>query len=140
MKYYPRRLNLDLSYACNIHCTTCLCPQIDADSGAPVLALTTAKRVIDEFAAIGGETVGLIGGEPLLIPYIYDVVQYAADAGLRVRLTTNGMAATADNAQRLLMCGLSGATVSVDGDETGHEMIRGKGTFAKTLRGANNLM
>jgi len=137
---YPRRLNLDLSYACNIHCTTCLCPQIDADTGAPVLALETAKRAIDEFVAMGGKSVGLIGGEPLLIPYVYDLVKHAADAGLQVRLTTNGMAATPHNSRRLLRCGLSGVTVSVDGDEPGHEMIRGKGTFAKTVRGASHLM
>ncbi len=135
-----RRLLIDLSYACNIQCTTCRCPDIDADTGAPMLPLDVTKRTIDQFAALGGESVGLYGGEPLLVGYVYDVVQHAAGLGLQVRVTTNGMAATAGNARRLLACGLAGATVSVDGDETGHELIRGKGTFSSTMRGAENLM
>lgn len=140
MQCHPLKLNLDLSYACNIDCTTCRCPEIDRNTGAPLLRLELVRRIVDEFAAMGGQSVGLLGGEPLLVEHVYDVVKHAADAGLQVTLTTNGMAATLNNSRRLLDCGLSGATVSVDGDETGHEIIRGKGTFEKTIRGARNLM
>jgi radical SAM protein with 4Fe4S-binding SPASM domain len=139
MENHLDKLNIDLSYACNISCTTCLCPQIDAGTGAPALSLETARRVIDEFVAMGGRFLGLLGGEPLLVAHVYDVVAYAAGAGLNVAITTNGMAATPANSRRLLACGLSSATVSVDGDRSGHEMIRGKGTFEKTIRGARNL-
>jgi radical SAM protein with 4Fe4S-binding SPASM domain len=89
---------------------------------------------------MGGRSLGLLGGEPLLVDYVYDVVEHAAGAGLTVAITTNGMAATLANSRRLLACGLSSATVSVDGDQSGHEMIRGKGTFEKTIRGAKNLL
>jgi MoaA/NifB/PqqE/SkfB family radical SAM enzyme len=136
----PRKLNIDLSYACNLNCTTCRCPDIDRDTGAPLLSLERVREVIDQFAAAGGESVGLLGGEPLLVGYVYDVVKHAADAGLPVSITTNAMPATLYNSRRLLANGLSRATVSLDGDQTGHESIRGTGTFEKTLRGAKNLM
>jgi MoaA/NifB/PqqE/SkfB family radical SAM enzyme len=134
----PLRLNIDFSYACNIRCTTCRCPDIDADIGAPVLPLDLAVRTIDEFVGLGGTAVSIYGGEPLLVPHVYDVVRHAGSLGLRVAITTNAMAATAGNARRLIADGLSRVTVSVDGDETGHDLIRGKGTFAKTMRGAKN--
>jgi radical SAM protein with 4Fe4S-binding SPASM domain len=136
----PLRLNIDLSYACNIRCTTCRCPDIDADTGAPLLPLQVAVRTIDEFAAMGGTVLSIYGGEPLLVPHVYDVVRHASARGLRVLMTTNAMAATVGNARRLLTDGLAKVTVSVDGDEAGHDLIRGKGTFAKTMRGASNFV
>lgn len=136
----PRCLFLDLSYACNIQCTTCRCPTIDRDTGGASLSLELANRAIDEFAAMGGESLGLYGGEPLLVKHVYDVVKHGAHAGLQVRLTTNGMPATIDNSRRLIGSGLSGVTVSVDGDKMGHETIRGKGTFDKSMQGARNLL
>jgi MoaA/NifB/PqqE/SkfB family radical SAM enzyme len=134
----PLRLNIDFSYACNIRCTTCRCPDIDADTGSPLLPLDVAVRTIDEFVAMGGRVVAIYGGEPLLVPHVYDVVRHAAERGLRVMITTNAMAATVESARRLISSGLFRVSVSVDGDETGHDLIRGKGTFAKTMRGAKN--
>lgn len=138
--YRPDSLFIDLSYACNISCITCLCPQIDKASSGPLLSLEIAQKTIEEFAAMGGKFVGIYGGEPLLIKYVYDVVKLAADKGLSVFLTTNGMAASVKNARKLMASGLSGATVSIDGDKTGHEFIRGKDTFGKAIMGAENLV
>jgi MoaA/NifB/PqqE/SkfB family radical SAM enzyme len=136
----PEVLLLDLSLACNLRCTTCRCPAIDADLGAPVLPLDVVRRVIDEFVALGGKSVSIFGGEPLLIKYLPDVVKHAVSSGLRVTVTTNGMAATPKNSRLLLVNGLDCATVSVDGDECGHESIRGLGTFVPTMQGALNLL
>jgi MoaA/NifB/PqqE/SkfB family radical SAM enzyme len=133
-------LFIDLTYACNISCRTCLCPQIDKASGGQLLPLETAQLTIEEFAKMGGKFVGIYGGEPLLVKYVYEVVKTAADKGLSVTLTTNGMAATEKNSRQLLANGLSGATVSIDGDKIGHEMIRGKDTFNKAIKGAENLV
>jgi hypothetical protein len=135
----PSVLSLDLSYACNLECTTCRCPAIDADTGHPRLSRELALRAVDEFAAAGGRQVSVIGGEPLLVPYVYEILARATSLGLRTLIITNGIPATPRNAARLLDAGLSIAMISMDGDPAGHERIRGEGTFARALQGARNI-
>ena len=89
----PEELILDISYACNLSCQTCLCPQIDQAKNKPVLSIETAFRTISEFAKIGGQRLALFGGEPLLVPYVYDVITYAHKLGLNISITTNAIAA-----------------------------------------------
>jgi MoaA/NifB/PqqE/SkfB family radical SAM enzyme len=135
----PTVLSLDLSYACNLACTTCRCPTIDADTGHPRLSRELALRAVEEFGRAGGATVSIVGGEPLLVPYVYEVLATATSLGLRTLIITNGVAATERNAARLIDAGLSMATVSMDGDPIGHERIRGEGTFEKAVQGARNI-
>ncbi len=134
-----RTLIFDLSYACNYSCATCRCPSIDAALGQPRLSLARAARVIDQSRALGATDLLLFGGEPLLVRHVYDVIRYADKIGMTAEITTNASAATVSNARRLLACGTSTITVSIDGGRRGHERVRGPGTFDATINGLRNL-
>ena len=84
--------NLHLTNACNYRCAYCF----GKFSCAKPLALQDCKRVIDNIrryfqanAIIDGR-INLAGGEPLLYPYLDEVIEYACKQGLRTSIVTNG--------------------------------------------------
>lgn len=70
---------------CNQYCRICSNPETPY-----VLDLDTARREIDDFAERGYDGVILTGGEPSLSDIVVDVVRYATDRGLSIRMITNG--------------------------------------------------
>ena len=116
-------LRLSLTARCNLACPYC-CP----DSEEPVGLLSLAQRVqlVEAFVSLGGHTLRLTGGEPLLHGGLEVLI--AAVRPLRLRssddprgqlrdlaLTTNGVLLTAERAQNLRQAGLDRITLSLDG-------------------------
>jgi MoaA/NifB/PqqE/SkfB family radical SAM enzyme len=71
-------LELELSRVCNLHCIYCY-----ASSGVAMkneLSLPEILDVVDQVAALGARKIIVIvlgGGEPLLYPYLVDVIGYS---------------------------------------------------------------
>ncbi len=116
-------LNIESTNFCNLACTIC-----------PVnRGLTRRKRFLDPgfFRELIDRTPGLRfilpfqWGEPLLHPQIGDMIRYARERGIRSMLTTNGTLLDDARIGELLSCGLDRLTISIDGDEDTHELIRG---------------
>lgn len=135
-----RTLILDPTYSCNFRCGTCRCPEIHATCGRARLPRDTALNLVQAFADAGGRELLIFGGEPLLVGYIYELLAFASDLGLRVELTTNGSLLTPENATYLASSGVDAVTISLDGDAAGHEAVRGSGTYEKTVGGAGNFV
>ena len=116
-------LRLSLTARCNLACPYC-CP----DSKEPAGLLTMEQRIqlVEAFVSLGGHTLRLTGGEPLLHGGLEDLI--TALQPLRQRsfddprgqlkdmaLTTNGVLLTAERARRLRQAGLDRITLSLDG-------------------------
>jgi len=71
--------------ACNLRCNFCLVP--DGSFGQPI---EVTSRIARELVDAGVEKVLLSGGEPLLYKPIETIIEYLADAGVLVKLLTNG--------------------------------------------------
>ena len=136
----PETLVLDLSYHCNYSCITCRCPIISKSTGRPVLPESSALNAIKEFASLGGKEVLIFGGEPFLVPYLNNLVSTATNLGLNIGITTNGSAVTAKSAATLVEEGLTRIIVSIDGNEVGHDRVRGTGSFARTFEGLRHII
>lgn len=85
----PRKLRIELGLDCPLRCRHC---SANAAPGHP-LALDTgmARRLIAEFAAMGGEEVTFTGGEPLVSKYLLDLLTDATTRGLTTAVFTSGI-------------------------------------------------
>jgi len=83
-------VQLQLTNACNLACAYC-CTSSGAARQAE-LGQDEWFQLIDEIATAvpPRTTVGLLGGEPFLVPYAARLADRAVDLGLRAKLFTNG--------------------------------------------------
>jgi radical SAM protein with 4Fe4S-binding SPASM domain len=79
------------------------------------------------------------GGEPLLRKDLFEVLSYVRDCGFSVSLMSNGTLIDGDMARRIREAGVNDVQISLDGLETTHDILRGRGSFRRTLEGIGNL-
>lgn len=93
-------LELELSRVCDLRCIYCY-----AASGvalAKELTLAEIFSVIDQTVALGAKKIIVLGGgEPLIYPHLFKVLEYIRDKDLIIDLFTNGQTLGADIAERL---------------------------------------
>jgi putative heme d1 biosynthesis radical SAM protein NirJ2 len=123
---------------CNLTCKHCY---QDADV-AQERELTTdeGKKMISEIARAGFKIMIFSGGEPLLRPDIFELVEHAAAQGLRPVFGSNGTLITKEVAQRLKAVGTAAMGISIDSlDAARHNQFRGlPDAHALTLAGIEN--
>ncbi|QTA81422.1 Radical SAM and SPASM domains-containing protein [Desulfonema limicola] len=139
----PGSLTLAITNQCNLYCKHCW-PEsgpCDYPSAVPLEAL---KKIIKEFADIGTEKIIFTGGEPLLYPALYDILNYTCkhQAVKEICLQTNAVLLTRIHAQALAdFKEKISFRVSLEGaDPKKHDYIRGKGSFERTVNGLNLLL
>jgi radical SAM protein with 4Fe4S-binding SPASM domain len=138
----PKKLTIAITGACNLKCSHCW---VDAGitSSAAHVPLPKVVRVIEEFAAFGGEGIRFTGGEPLCHPGWREALQSARRLGLReVALQTNGMLFGEEQVVALRDLDFSGLSlqISLDGaTASSHDLVRGKGAFRGLLKGLGQL-
>lgn len=118
---FPLHVDIELNSTCNLRCKMCYRQRgVGVDEG--VMALTFAKRIIDECATIGVKAIKFqYRGEPLLYAKLPQLIKYANDKGiLETMINTNGMLLTPNKSKGLICAGLTRLAVSIDGitDET----------------------
>jgi putative heme d1 biosynthesis radical SAM protein NirJ2 len=123
---------------CNLNCKHCY--QDAGNKKSDELTTGEAKKLIGEIARAGFKIMIFSGGEPLLRPDIFQLVSYAAEAGLRPVFGTNGTLITGKTAKRLKDCGAAVMGISIDSlYEQKHNDFRGcKDAFRLTLEGIRN--
>ncbi|MFE5142938.1 radical SAM protein [Streptomyces fagopyri] len=102
-----RRVNWSINNRCPMSCQGCYNP-----FAAEQIDLAQADWIIGKLAAHGTSDLVLAGGDPLLWPPIFDVVDHAVAAGLKVGLDTTGYTLTAEKLDRLR--GLSSLRLPLD--------------------------
>lgn len=121
-----RYLELQINRRCNLKCKHCyIGAQEDAE-----LTLKDTELILSEFEAMQGLRLLITGGEPLLHTEFAQLNRILPDYAFRKILFTNGLLLTKKMLETLNIDELQ---ISVDGLEPGHEALRGKGTFRKTI-------
>ncbi|ELY96419.1 TIGR04347 family pseudo-SAM/SPASM protein [Natrialba taiwanensis] len=125
---------------CNLYCSHCYAAAEDEPAPGE---FTTAEGTafLDQLADYGVPVVLFSGGEPLVRDDLEELVAYAADAGLRPVLSTNGTLITAERAAALRDAGLQYAGISVDGRPERNDSFRGReGAFDAAVRGIEHCL
>lgn len=80
------------------------------------------------------------GGEPLLRDDLFNILAEIDYRGFDIYLLTNGILINQRKAKALSYLGVKGVQVSIEGPEKIHDLIRGKGSFSRSLKGVRNLL
>ena len=141
---YPlSQLYFYLTEGCNLACRHCwLAPKFDPNgSKYPKLPLNLFKKAIEEALPLGLQTVKLTGGEPLLHPDFFAMLDFLIKKGLGLNLETNGFLLTPEIAKAIARQNNPFVSVSLDGaDAKTHDRIRGvAGAFQKATAAVCNL-
>jgi len=117
--------------SCNLSCPYCYAKLYASE---PALSEEEALRLAEELAKAGVEYVNVTGGEPLLWPPLFSVVEALASSGVEVSVFTNLLSMTKSSARRLAELGASVLT-SLDGPREVYERAKGSGAWEKFLEG-----
>jgi 12,18-didecarboxysiroheme deacetylase len=123
---------------CNLRCVHCYSHSRDREYKGE-LSTGEAKIFIDDIASFGSPVILFSGGEPLMRPDIFELIEYAKGRGMRAVLSTNGTLITAETASKLKELGLSYVGISLDGLRDTHDRFRCvKGSFDMAMKGLRN--
>ena len=134
----PRIVIWETTRACALACVHC---RAEANPRRDPRELTTAEafRLVDELADWGKGIFILTGGDPLMRPDLFDIVEYAASRALRVAIAPSVTGRlTMKTLTRLVDAGCRRISLSLDGPEPQvHDVFRGvRGAFERTLKSA----
>lgn len=120
----PYLISWNLTSRCNL-----LCPHCYMDAGRKSeheLSTEEIKKGMDEIAGLNTRLMMVLtGGEPLLRPDIFDIVEYASEKGFITVMGSNGTLMTAKILHNLKERGLTGIGVSLDSiNAANHDAFR----------------
>lgn len=134
----PICLTWELTYACNLDCIHCLSSSGRRDPRE--LDTAEAKAVIDEMREMQVFYVNIGGGEPMIRPDFFELVEYATSSGVGVKFSTNGSRIDPERARQLAAMDYLDIQISLDGaDAETNDAVRGDGSFATAIAAMENL-
>lgn len=134
----PICLTWEWTYACDLQCVHCLSSSGRRDPRE--LSTEEMKAIVDQLAEMQVFYVNIGGGEPMLRPDFFELVEYCVEKGVGVKFSTNGGRITAENARRLAAMDYVDIQLSLDGvDELTNDAVRGEGTYARVREAMDHL-
>lgn len=119
-------VNYHLIKHCNMKCRHCFATFSDVNSEAVkrgMLPLDQSLRIIDALADHGFQKINFVGGEPLLCPWIDQLILRAKSRGMTTSIVTNGSLLTSGLLDRVADF-LDWAALSIDsGSPETHHLI-----------------
>ncbi|MFC1523189.1 radical SAM/SPASM domain-containing protein [Thermodesulfobacteriota bacterium] len=133
-------LELELSRACNLRCIYCY-----AASGIPLENELTLEEILDSATQaidLGAKKIIILGGgEPLLYPHLFEVIDHIKKQNVKVDLFTNGMMITPERARELSDRNVSVVVKMNSRNPEVQDLLAGhKGAFCAIEKGLANLI
>jgi radical SAM protein with 4Fe4S-binding SPASM domain len=120
--FRPTYVVWELTLRCDQRCTHC--GSRAGDDRQHELTTEQALDVVQQLTRAGTFECVLIGGEAYLHPGFLDVVRALKAHGIRPTMTTGGRGVTPAFAQQMAEAGLHSVSVSVDGLQPTHDLMR----------------
>jgi len=136
--FYPAYVVWEITLRCDQPCAHC-----GSRAGGPrssELSTQEALGIVEQLRAQKAREVVLIGGEAYLHDGFLDIVRALKKAGIRASMTTGGRGVDADLAVAMKEAGVHTVSVSIDGLEHNHDLIRrAKSSFQSATRALEHL-
>lgn len=81
-----QRLTVHITESCNMRCDYC-----NMNFNSNEMELNLVKKIINDFASMGGRIIHFTGGEPTVYKHFEYICQYAKEKGLTVSSNTNAL-------------------------------------------------
>src|SRR5690349_2347857 len=128
----PLLVTWQLTRDCDLACLHCCTDSAPGKRLPDELTRDEAVRVAEDIARSGVPYVMLAGGEPLVSPHFFDVAEALGEAGVQLKIETNGQRFDAAIARRLARLPIRSIQVSLDGDtQETYSRQRPGGSLAK---------
>lgn len=90
-------VNWHITFKCNYSCKFCYLQNSDL----AITEILEAERILSKLGDLGIEKVNIVGGEPLLYPFVFDIIRIAKNMGFITTLSTNGSLLTSSKIKLL---------------------------------------
>ena len=139
VQYPLEAAQIEITNSCNLRCLHCF-----NNSGIPhpnELSTEEILSLLDTLGGMGVFHVTFTGGEPLLHPDVFTIIECARKVPMSVDIFTNGTLINEDMVRKFKKIGIRRFNISVDSvDEVVHDTFRGKkGALKQTLHTINLL-
>ena len=132
-------LGIEVTSACNAACLHCFVRS--AAFQKSYLPYSMVKQIIREGYDASFRRLHITGGEPLLWKDLIPALDHAFELGYKKALiNSNGSLLTRDVNHRLSAYEGLSVSISLDGPETFHDSIRGKGSYKRTISRIENAL
>ena len=125
----PFAMILSPTLRCNLRCKGCYTLGYGMK---PELPLEVVDRVLTECAELGIDFVTVLGGEPLVYPHLFSMIE--RHPAIFFQVYTNGTLMTREKAERIAELGNVAVVVSIEGGERETDAWRGKGVYRKIMK------
>jgi radical SAM protein with 4Fe4S-binding SPASM domain len=128
----------NITRTCNLRCVHCYSDSM-AMQYPGELTWEQMQAVVEDLAAYQVPSLLLSGGEPMIHPRFFDLVDLATAKGLKLTISTNGTLITPEKAALLKAANVAYVGISLDGIGEIHDQFRRKeGAFDAAVRGFKN--
>ncbi|MBL8608816.1 MAG: radical SAM protein [Myxococcales bacterium] len=137
-KWRPIYAVWEITLRCDLACNHC--GSRAGRTRPDELTTEEALDLVRQMKELDVKEVTLIGGEAYLRDDWTQIARAARDAGMLVSVTSGGRGFTRERAQAAIDAGVQAVSISVDGLEETHDMLRGvRGSFRSALEAIENL-
>ena len=127
--HIKKSLLWDITRQCNLKCIHCYNSEGISTEHQLEIDLNY-KSIIDKVVQAGFNHIHLLGGEPLLVKGLSDLLHYANIQDVLISINTNGTLLTKKIINELIESNVSQLTISLDGaSESTNDAIRGNGSY-----------
>jgi len=124
----PMIMILSPTLKCNLRCKGCYTLGYGTQ---PELPFDVVDRLLTECEELGICFITILGGEPLIYPHLFDMIQ--RHPLLFFQVYTNGTLMTEEKAKRLADFGNVAVVISIEGYEKETDAWRGEGVYKKIM-------
>jgi MoaA/NifB/PqqE/SkfB family radical SAM enzyme len=136
----PLYIAWQLTNECNLACLHCIEESGPGKAFRDELNRTQIFDILEQLAAKEVPYLSLSGGEPMLHPLFFEMVEHVCTASGQLKIETNGHYLDVENCDRLSRLGVKAVQVSLDGaSRATFNRMRVRGDFDRAIAGIRTL-